>query len=155
MARKARPTPFLDAARKGGKVRTTLEGTEDLEAAIKQLDENLQGEILRAAVDKGAEILRGAASSLAPTSADGSHGREPGFLSRNILKERQWTTTQATATTDVGMEKWKAWYGRFQEFGTYKEPAQPFLRPAFDETKNDMVDAIAEHLRARILRDIG
>jgi len=155
MARKGKPTPFLDAARKGGSVRTRLEGTEELEAAIKKLDENLQGVILREAVGKAAELCRDVASQLAPTSEDGSHGQESGFLSRNILTERQWTRTQATATTDVGMERKKAWYGTFQELGTYKEPAQPFLRPAFDETKNDMVDTIAEHIRNRILRTVG
>jgi HK97 gp10 family phage protein len=29
------------------------------------------------------------------------------------------------------------WYGRFSEFGTSKEPAHPWLRPAFDESQEE------------------
>jgi HK97 gp10 family phage protein len=29
------------------------------------------------------------------------------------------------------------WYGNFSEFGTSKEPARPWLRPAFDESKEN------------------
>jgi len=153
MARRA-PTPFLNAARKGGKTRVSLIGTEDLERAIKRLSEDVQGEVLRAAVDEAAEIMRDAASSLAPRSSGGSWGHEPGFLAKNIMTERLWTRTQDTAATDVGMEKEEAWYGRFQELGTVYEPAQPFLRPAFDSTKGDMIDAIDDSLRKSILQGI-
>lgn len=153
MARKA-PTTFLNAARKGGKTRVSLIGTEDLERAIKRLSEDVQGEILRDAVDDAAEIMRDVASQLAPHSADGSWGHEPGFLAKNIMTERQWTRTQDTAATDVGMEKKEAWYGRFPELGTSYQPAQPFLRPAFDSTKEDMIAAIDDSLRKSILRGI-
>ncbi len=152
MARKA-PTTFLNAARKGGKTRVSLIGTEDLERAIKRLSEDVQGEVLRDAVDEAAEIMRGAASSLAPRSTSGSRKHAPGFLAKNITTERQWTRTQDTAVTDVGMTH-EAYYGRFQEFGTSYAPAQPFLRPAFDSTKWDMIAAIDDSLRKSILRGI-
>lgn len=131
----------------------SLEGTEDLERAIKRLSEDVQGVHLRAAVEAGAEVTRNVASQLAPRSTLGSRGHSAGFLARNIRAERQFTRSQDTAVTDVGMTK-EAWYGRFQETGTVYEPAQPFLRPALDETKNDVVDTIAEHLRNVILRGI-
>jgi HK97 gp10 family phage protein len=131
--------------------RTDLVGVENLEAAIRKLGEDMQGEILRDAVDAGAEIVRDVASQLAPRSTDGSHGHKPGFLAENIVTDRVWTKTQNTADTHVGMTK-AAWYGRLQETGTVYQPAQPFLRPALDETKNDVVDAVAEHLRNAILR---
>lgn len=134
--------------------RVDLEGVEDLQAAIKKLSENMQGEILRDAVMAGAEIVADTASQLAPRSADGSHGHEPGFLSKNIRAERVWTRTQDTADAHVGLDK-EAWYGRLQETGTVFQPAQPFLRPAFDETKNSVVDEIAARLRARIERGLG
>lgn len=126
-----------------------LLGVDDLIGALKHMTQDVQGEHLRAAVDAGAEITRDVASQLAPRSEDGSHGREPGFLSENIVKERQYTRTQDTAVTHVGMTK-EAWYGQLQETGTIYAPAQPFERPALDSTKNDVIDEIAEHLRARI-----
>jgi len=151
MARKSKPTPFLDAARKGGRAGVRLDGMEDLEAALRNLSEDTQGEALRGAVDAGAEIMRDVAGQIAPRSFDGAFGHPAGFLSKNIRKERQWTRTQDKAVTDVGMERWHAFYGRFPELGTSHMPAEPFLRPAFDQTKNSVVDEVAEQLRRRIL----
>jgi HK97 gp10 family phage protein len=138
-------------ARPRKRQRVDLEGMEDLEAALRRLGEDVQGEVLREAVDAGAEIVRDVASQLAPRSQDGSHGHAPGFLSEHIEKDRQWTRTQNTADTHVGMTK-EAWYGRLQETGTVYQPAQPFLRPALDETKDDVVNEIRDRLAARILR---
>uniref|UniRef100_A0A6M3K5G2 Putative tail protein n=1 Tax=viral metagenome TaxID=1070528 RepID=A0A6M3K5G2_9ZZZZ len=128
----------------GTRSRVDLEGFEDLEAAIRKLGEDVQGEILRDAVDAGAEIVRDVASQLAP--------RDTGFLADHIVKERQWTRTQNTADTYVGPSK-EAWYGRFPEMGTTFQPAQPFLRPALDETKNSVIEEVAQQLRRRILRE--
>ncbi len=131
----------------------SLEGTEDLERAIKRLSVDTQGVHLRAAVEAGAEVVRDVASQLAPRSTHGSRGHPAGFLAKNIRAERQFTRSQDTAVTHVGPTK-EAYYGRFLEMGTVYEPAEPFLRPALDETKNDVVDTIAEHLRNVILRGI-
>ena len=133
--------------------RIDLEGAEDLVRALARLTEDVGGVHLRGAVMSGAEIVRDVASQLAPRSEDGSHGHEPGFLSKNIKAVRQFTRRQDKAEAHVGMDK-EAWYGQLQETGTVFHPAQPFLRPAFDATKNDVVNEIAEQLRARILRGL-
>lgn len=127
-----------------------LDGVENLEAAIKRLEIDTQGQHLRAAAAAGAEITRSVASQLAPRSADGSHGRPPGFLADHIEAEVRFTRTQDKAEVDVGFHK-DAWYGRLQETGTAFHPAQPFLRPALDNTKDDVVDEIREQLLDRIL----
>ena len=132
---------------------TRLEGLDDLEAAIKRLSLDMQGQVLRAACAAGAEVTRSVASQLAPRSEDGSHGNSPGFLSENIVAEVKWTKSQDRAEVHVGMKK-AAWYGTFQETGTQFEPAQPFLRPALDATKDDVVDEIREKLSAAILRGL-
>lgn len=135
------------------RLRTDLEGVDDLEAAIKRLEVDTQGRVLRNATEAGAEVTRSVASQLAPRSADGSHGHAPGFLAERIEIEVQFTRTQDRATVYIGMHK-DAWYGRFQEEGTQFQPAQPFLRPALDATKDDVVDEIRDHLRAAILRGV-
>ena len=137
-------------ARRRKRNRVELDGADDMIAGLKRLTEDVGGEHLRDAVGAGAEIVRGVASQLAPRSQDGSHGRLPGFLADHIETERQWTRRQDTAQTNVGPSK-EAWYGSLQEVGTIHQPAQPFLRPALDETKNDVVEEIADQLRARIL----
>ena len=129
---------------------TRLEGVDDLERAIKRLSVDVQGQILRDAAEAGAEITRSVASQLAPVSADGAHGRSPGFLAANIETEVKFTRTQGKAEVHVGMHK-DAWYGRLQETGTQFQPAQPFLRPALDATKDDVVDEIRDQLARSIL----
>lgn len=130
-----------------------LEGVDDLLGALRRMTEDVQGEHLRAAAAAGAEITRVVASQLAPVSADGSHGHAPGFLASRIEAEVKFTRTQDKAEVHVGMHK-DAWYGRLQETGTQFQPAQPFLRPALDGTKDDVVDEIRDQLRARILRSL-
>lgn len=127
-----------------------LEGVEELRGALRQLEADTQGRVLRVAVQEGAEIVRTVASQLAPRSEDGSRGNPPGFLAANIATERQWTRTQDQAVVHVGMRK-AAFYGHFQETGTIHEPAQPFLRPALDLTMNDVVSRIMEILRISVL----
>lgn len=130
---------------------TRLEGLDDLEKALKRLAVDTQGRHLREAAHAGAEVTRSVASQLAPRSVDGSHGREPGFLADHIEVEVQFTRTQDKALVHVGMHK-DAFYGRFAEEGTQFSPAQPFMRPALDGTKDDVVDEIRDHLAALILR---
>jgi HK97 gp10 family phage protein len=153
MAKRA-STPFLNAARKGGKSETSLIGADDLIAALKQMTQDVQGVHLQAATASGAEIVRVVASQLAPSSVRGSRGNAAGHLSKSIAKEKQWTRTQDTADVYVGMTK-DAYYGRFAEIGTRYHPATPFLRPALDTTKESVVNEIAEHLRARIFSKLG
>ena len=130
-----------------------LEGVEELRAALRRLEADTRGRVLRVAVQEGAEIVREVASQLAPRSEDGSRGNPPGFLAANIVAERQWTPSQDKAVSHVGMHK-KAFYGHFQETGTIYEPAQPFLRPALDATANEVVDRITDILRVSVLGGI-
>ena len=43
-------------------------------------------------------------------------------------------------------------YGGLAELGTSHQPADPWLRPALDSKKNEVVAAVAARLRARVLR---
>lgn len=136
-------------ARKYEKAR--IEGLEDLEAKIKRLSVDTQGVHLRAATLAGAEIVRDLASQLAPRSEDGSHGHAPGFLSENIAAEVQFTRTQDKAMVHVAPTA-AAFYGWFQETGTQFQAAQPYLRPALDTTKDDVIAEIRDQLLERILQ---
>lgn len=131
-----------------------IEGLENLEAGITRLSRNVQGEHLRQATRAGAEITRSVASQLAPRSLDGSHGRPPGFLAEHIEADVKFTRTQDKAEIHVGMTQ-DAWYGRLQETGTQFAPAQPFLRPALEATKDDVIDEIVDQLSRRIVAGLG
>jgi len=40
----------------------------------------------------------------------------------------------------------KEYYGKFVELGTKKQPAKPFLRPAVDENKKQISEAVTEEI---------
>ena len=46
----------------------------------------------------------------------------------------------------------RAWYAHLVEFGTVKMAAQPFFRPAFDESKDNMADAAVIKLKEGLAR---
>jgi HK97 gp10 family phage protein len=45
---------------------------------------------------------------------------------------------------------YSAWYAHFVEFGTEKQAAQPFMRPAFNESKQKAVDEFTESLAKKL-----
>lgn len=131
-------------------LKTAIEGMDTLERRLKRMHADVRGAHLREAAAAGAELVRDVASQLAPVSAYGSHGREPGFLAENIDTAVQFTRNQDKADIHVGMKS-AAFYGWFQETGTQHMPAQPFLRPALDATKEDVVEIVREMLELRVL----
>ena len=83
------------------------------------------------------------ASSHAPHSADGSHGRAAGFLARAIAWKSRPRSLSAVVTVAA-----EAFYWKFVEFGTRRMAAQPFFRPAADGVRDDhhrrMIDALSK-----------
>jgi HK97 gp10 family phage protein len=126
----------------------SLEGGAEIKAALGKLEKGFSGPMLLLAVERGAEITRDVASQLAPRSVSGSHGRAPGFLSSNIVAEKL-VSKPKFAQVGVGPSK-AAFYGRFRELGTIFQGPEPFLRPAFDETRESVVAEIGASLRKMI-----
>lgn len=124
---------------------------------------------LRAAVYAGGSVIRDQAKSLAPEHhGDVAKGHPPpGTLKRAIAVRRvnsECTPTRETCHVyvrqakngSVGQKNVKAYgrmdayYWRFVEFGTSKMAARPFMRPAFNTSKERAIEAIAAKLSARI-----
>lgn len=130
--------------------RWRLEGGEALAAALNALPDRVRGTTLRAALMEAAEPMRATAARLAPYA--------PGApdLKANIGISR------ATRIGSVGGGRWRAkvegeeavavgptqkfFYGLFQEYGTTRHGAQPFLRPAFDAEAGQAVRILAARL---------
>lgn len=129
-------------------VGVSLLGGKALQEALHGMREDVQGTYLLHAVQRGGEITRNVAEQLAPRSEGGSHGNAPGYLASKVVMVD--TAAEPTfAQVGVGVDR-AAFYGWFQELGTVHQPAQPFLRPASDETEDDVVDQVAETLSALI-----
>ncbi len=127
-----------------------ITGGEALRASLDSLDAATSGALLLAAVMRGAEITRVVAEELAPRVQPENvrSTTKPGLLAASIEKE---ALVSAPHLAEVGVGPTKdAFYGRFQELGTRNMSSQPFLRPAFDETAQSVVDQIGESLMAMI-----
>lgn len=135
-----------------------VQGLLQLGEAMRGLSADMAGKVARQAAAAGASVVRKAARAKAP--------KDTGNLQASIVMKRM-AETDLTAeyvvtprrgkTRDVKAAKAgkgalgkDAFYARFQEFGTVKEPAQPFLRPALEQNVQQATDAMAKRLKQRI-----
>lgn len=139
------------------KITVTLEGGDELVAALRELGMGVRAEVRRATV-AGAEVIRDQARALAP----GPH-----------VEVEVVSATQNGAQVDIGPDQ-AHWYYRFFETGAAPHEivgkpllaleggavvrrvshpgmaAAPFLRPAHDASQGEATDAMGAVLRQRI-----
>ena len=142
----------------------SIEGLKELQAAMKQLPQNIGRNVLRGAVSAGASVIRKEARDKAPVY----QGRIPaghapaGTLRRAVFQKQireasSWFKQVFFVSVKSGKKQQKkgldAYYWRFVEFGTKKMAAQPFLRPAFESKKHEAVEAIKRYLATRIPKE--
>jgi HK97 gp10 family phage protein len=129
-------------------IEVKVEGLDELRRALIQLPKEIQQKHLRASVSAGARVVQQKARELAP--------EDTGTLRRAIYRTRSRegsSSEQEMAIVGVRYgrkyrrRKMDAWYWRFHEFGTSKMQARPFIRPAFDTTIQNQIDAIAARLK--------
>lgn len=138
-------------------VTVKIEGLSQLGARMKELSADMNKKIARAATGAAASVIKKAATSKVP--------RDTGNLAKNVIAKRippgeSGLTSQHIVTVRQGKltEKQKgsglqdAFYGRFVEFGTVNMPAQPFLRPAFDENKERAIQAMKDRIASRLAK---
>lgn len=116
-----------------------IEGWEELKAKLRGLGDTIDSkELIQDALMEGAEIVQEAISSGAPYRT----GQLSGDI--NISKE-----SDPKYSVRIGPGK-AGFYGRFNEFGTSKMAAQPFVRPAFDATRSKAQDAVGKAIWAKV-----
>jgi HK97 gp10 family phage protein len=137
-----------------------IDGLRQLDEELKKLPIELQKKELRSAVAKSSAILRNEIIAKAPVDT----GRVKNNVYRFYAKKQ---SDSGKATYVVGIRNGKkrkyvnsgknrrigragktyetegeAFYWRFTEFGTKKMPARPFVRPAFDAKKTEIIESI-------------
>jgi HK97 gp10 family phage protein len=131
-----------------------FEGGKELAAALQALPASVQGPVVYMALLESGEPMRAEIARLAPY--------EPGApdLRANIVMNQTGrvgnvsggSSRSATATEHViaiGPAK-EFFYGLFQEYGTVRHGAQPFMRPGFDTQSGRVVDTLGQRLWALI-----
>ena len=142
-----------------------VSGLAELAKKLQELAPKLAQKHLKGAMVAGAVPIRDTARELAPVW-DGklsSGMAPPGTLEKSIIlkaiPERSGDLKQTVFVLVRHGRKFKkvfkkkkgviqpsvnmdAWYWRFPEFGTAKMTAKPYMRPAFENRKNDAIEAI-------------
>ena len=127
------------AARKD--VRLTVLNEGEILKAFEAQAGKMQKRVLKRAARAAAEPVIQRAGQLAP--------RRRGELAGSIVAKRA-RIEEGRAVVDVGPDS-DHFYGLFQEFGTGHHRAQPFLRPAVDETEHEAQAAA----RAVVREELG
>lgn len=116
-----------------------FEGGADLAKAFDQLAPARARAILREALAEGAQVIADYAKSIAP--------RRPGMpdIADHIVVGRSTSTEggEGGAAVVIGPER-PYHYGLPLELGTYKMPAEPFMRPALDTKADEALAIIGE-----------
>ena len=136
-----------------------LTGLKELEAALSQMPKATARATALRALRQGGEPIARAARRLAPVKY--------GDLVESIdvgttLARSQQADTGAVAPVEVHVGPGQHPQAITQEFGTFKEPAQPFVTPAWEAERMNALDIIGtalgievEKTAARLARKAG
>lgn len=137
-----------------------VEGLTQLGAAMRKLSEKVNKRIAASATGAAAKVIKNAAVRKIETnpSVDTGSLRDAVIVKKLGKGESQgMTSAHITTVRYRGSKKRKskrkqatAPYAHIVEFGSVKMQAEPFLRPAFDERKDEALRVMVDRLRAGI-----
>ena len=108
---------------------------------------------VRSALAKGARKVRNVARAIAGSSSDTGRLQRAIFASRDKNPGAEGLTESYAVGVKNGKSREDqkgAYYWRFVEFGTVKQNKQPFLRPAFEQSKTTFTEDFTTDLRKAI-----
>lgn len=122
-----------------------LEGARDLERALLELKTATAKRVTRKVLKNAMEPVRARAEALAPT--------DEGDLAIAVSigsKARKHRAPPGTVEIYMGVETSQGQVGANQEFGNVNHAAQPFLRPAWEPMRFQVLDTIGGQLMIEV-----
>lgn len=127
------------------KVTAKVSGFKELDAVLKELPRTMQKQVLGNAVAAGARAIRKEVKGAIPVGQDPSPAsKKYGSAKSNVRFFRLRRLRRAVAGYRVSMGK--AFWMTFYEFGTSRQPARPFFRPAFERASGEAIKAMRDRL---------
>ena len=130
-----------------------LSGGPQLAEALSKLGEKVRKKITRRAVVAGAQVVKKRAKEIA--TAKGV--KDTGALIRNIAGKVERQTNPDYVQINIGVRHGKPkknaknqddpFYWWQHEFGNSKMPARPFMRPAFEESQEEVIQVMTDKVR--------
>lgn len=146
----------------------TFSGGAEIAANLALLPVKMRKKIMRSAAVAGAQVVKKRAAEIAKAKGV----IDTGATIRNIAGKVNKATSEDYLQINIGVrhgqirdEKRRAkkqgravkdvddpWYWRFTEFGTSKQAARPFMRPAFEESRERVLEVVSQKLKEGIER---
>lgn len=129
-----------------------ISGNVDGDSLIKALGQfpgNIQKNVMVGAIRASANVVRDRAREIVPI--------DTGTLKksiRSIQRKAKQGEVMFSVTPSKGGKN-SGWYAHFIEFGTSKQVAQPFLRPAFEQSQDDCLTKAKEYIAKRIPEEVA
>ena len=138
-------------------VKVELTGFAELDAALGELRQPVAKAVMRRALVQAAEPTVEAAKAMAP--------RDDGDLDDSITASHRLSPRQAglhrkavrddRASAEAFVGAGPVPQAHLQEFGTFKDAPQPFMRPAWEGTKMEVLRRLADTLRDEIAKSVA
>jgi len=145
------------------KIDAEVSGFDDLEKMLRTLPDIAQRKVYRQALSAAATPILMLARRKAPTEKIrrntikklNRRGSALGELTVSVITRKAFNPR-----TGVGSRKVRAYgekdafYSVWYEFGSRNQPAQPYMRPAYDEGKTASIEAFRAKLKQRIEAEV-
>lgn len=122
-------------------VRSKIVGAKQLENALKQLPKATSKNVLRRALIKAAAPTEAAARAMAPRGPTGN--LQASIDVGTKLKPSQQGARRPGVEVYVGATAPPGFHAHLIEFGTAKMAARPFMRPAWEQTKDKVLEILS------------
>ena len=154
-------------------IKISLEGREELNALINRVDRKMRKKLLVKVFRQASKPLVKEAKRLAPKSHKKSYIVAHGDIRKKVRYTRLVTHRAGELKRSIGVIVGKGpvasvfigprkggikandgWYAHFVEFGTVKQKAQPFMRPAWNNTHESIEDQIYLSLKKAVEEEV-
>jgi phage protein, HK97 gp10 family len=146
-------------------------GLKEIQSTLDKLPARLGEKVVRAALRAAAQPMRKDAQARAPVLKKPQWNRKAGTVKKSITIKRSKKDKYGVYLTVAGLSAKKVkeftggtrrkstnnpddpWYWVFLEFGTANQPAQEFMRPAFESQKFAAIRRFEEFAKRRVVRE--
>jgi len=131
---------------------SNVSGNIDIDSLLRTLKEfprNIQKNVMIGATRAASNVVRDRARELVP--------RDTGNLGKSIVsiqRRAEQGQVKFSVTPSRGGKN-SGWYAHFIEFGTSKISAKPFMRPAFEQSNNESLEASKKYIAERIPKELA
>ncbi len=130
-----------------------VSGFKELGDVLRELPPSMQRNVLAGATRAGAQVAQREIKGATPVGEDRSEAsKKYGRARDNVVMRRLRNVGRHVAGFRVSMGRafWMTWY----EFGTSRQPARPFFRPAFERASGQAFNAMTEALARGLDRQV-